>query len=115
MLRNGKNIYPQELEFTLSRLPFVEECFVYGKPTNNNDLIIAAKIVYVEDTVKELYSDLSKEQYEQKMWEEVKKANQTLPIYAHITELCVTTEPLIKTTTQKVKRNEEIKKVLETK
>lgn len=112
VLKNGKNIYPQELEFALSKLPFVEEIFVYGKPTKNHDLTIAAQIVYKEENMKELYPDLTPENYFSFMWEEVKKVNQTLSDFKHIKEISITTEPLIKTTTQKVKRADELKKIL---
>lgn len=96
----------------MSKLPFVEEIFVYGKPTKNHDLTIAAQIVYKEENMKELYPDLTPENYFSFMWEEVKKVNQTLSDFKHIKEISITTEPLIKTTTQKVKRADELKKIL---
>ena len=46
------------------------------------------------------------------MWQEVKKVNKTMPSYKYIKEIIVTNEELIKTTTQKIKRFEEIKTVL---
>ena len=46
------------------------------------------------------------------MWEHVKEINKTMPSYKYIREIIVTDQELIKTTTQKVKRHEEIKKVL---
>ena len=46
------------------------------------------------------------------IWEHVKKINKTMPAYKYIREIIVTDKELIKTTTQKVKRHEEIKKVL---
>lgn len=112
VLKNGKNIYPQELEFALSKLPFVEEVFVYGKPNKNKDLTICAKIVYKEETMKELYPDLKEQDYEPKIWEEVKKVNQTLSDFKHIKKITITTEPLIKTTTQKVRRAQELERTL---
>lgn len=112
VLKNGKNIYPQELEFALSKLPFVEEVFVYGKPNKNHDLTICAKIVYKDETMKELYPELKPKDYQHMMWEQVKKVNQTLSDFKHIKEITITTEPLIKTTTQKVKRAKELERTL---
>ena len=43
--------------------------------------------------------------------EELKNINKTLPIYKYIREFTLTLEPLIKTTTQKIKRHEEMKKI----
>ena len=40
---------------------------------------------------------------------ELKNINKTLPIYKYIREFTLTTEPLIKTTTQKIKRHEEMR------
>ena len=112
VLKNGKNIYPQEMEFLISKLPFVAENMVYGKPNNDKDYVISAKIVYNEDAMKELYSDKEEKDYENIIWQEIKdKINTQLPEYKHIKEIQVTKEPLIKTTTQKVKRAEEFKKI----
>ncbi len=112
VLKNGKNIYPEELEILISRLPFVSENMVYGKPTDDNDLIISAKIVYNPDYMKETYPNNTKEDYYNIIWNEIKEINKLMPAYKHIRNLIITDEPMIKTTTQKIKRNEEIKKIL---
>ncbi len=112
VLKNGKNIYPQELEFLIGKLPFVQECIVYGKPTDNNDLLLSAKIVYNDDAMKELYPEKNADEYQDIVWQEIKKLNLNVPNYKHIKDIQITTEPLIKTTTQKVKRADELKKIL---
>ena len=112
VLKNGKNIYPQELEMLLSTLPYVAEVMVYGKPTKDGDLKICAKIVYQEDILKQHFGDVSKEEYYSLIWNDVKKLNKTMPPYKYIREILVTDEPMIKTTTQKIKRHEELKKLL---
>ena len=112
VLKNGKNIYPQEIEFLISKLPFVAENIVYGKPDKDKDYIISAKIVYSEEAMKELYPDKNENEYKDIIWKEIKeKINTQMPEYKHIKEIQVTDEPLIKTTTQKVKRAEEFKKI----
>ncbi len=60
---------------------------------------------------KKYYGEKTEEQYKQIIWEEIKKINQTLPIYKHIKKIEITTKPFAKTTTQKVKRFEELKTV----
>lgn len=110
VLKNGKNIYPQELEFLISKLPFVEENMVYGKPVKKNDYIICAKIVYNYDVMKEMYPQVKEEEYKEIIWKEIKNnINMNIPDYKHIKEIIVTKEPMIKTTTQKIKRAEELK------
>ena len=112
VLKNGKNIYPEELEILINQLPFVEESFVFGQKQEDDDYKLYAEIVYSEKTMQELYPNLKVEEYEDFIWKEVKeKVNHTMPAYKAIRKVLITTEPLIKTTTQKVKRHEELKKV----
>ena len=112
VLKNGKNIFPEELEILINRLPFVTENIVYGKPDKDNDLTLCVKIVYNKDALLYQYGEKSTDEYHKLVWEEIKKINKTMPAYKYIRELIITDEPLIKTTTQKVKRHEEIKKIL---
>ena len=108
VLKNGKNIYPEELETLINTLPYVEESMVFGYP-KGDDLIISAKIVYN----KEYFKNISKEDIEERVWKDVKNINQDLTIFKHIKKIIVTDEPMIKTTTAKVKRFEEIKNILQ--
>lgn len=110
VLRNGKNVYPQELEFLISRLPYVAECMVFARNESNTDTAIVAKIVYNKEVMEKDYPDTKKEDYEKMIWKDVKEINKTLPTFKHIKKVIVTDEPMIKTTTQKVKRNEEIRR-----
>lgn len=115
VLKNGKKVFPDELETLVSKIPGVEEVFVYGKPSDEdvNDLMVAVKIVYNEKSVKAEYGDISKEELREAMWTKVKEVNKTLPKYKYIKDMILTDVPLIKTTTNKVKRNEELKLILE--
>ena len=111
VLKNGKNIFPEELEILINSLPYVAESMVYGKPAKDNDLMICSKIVYNPEMMKELYPDDTN--YKDIIWKDVKeKINHSMPAYKAIREIIVTEEPLIKTTTQKIKRHEELKKIL---
>lgn len=112
VLKNGKNIYPEEIEILISRLPFVAENMVYGKPTADNDLDISVKIVYNSDFMKETYPNKNEKDYYDIIWNEIKEINKSMPAYKHIRNLIITDEPMIKTTTQKIKRSEELKKIL---
>lgn len=115
VLKNGKNIYPEELELLINKLPYVEESMVFGKPdSKNDDLTLWAKIVYNKDTMKEKYPAKKKEDYPAIIWQDIRNTiNKSMPAYKYIREIIVTEEPLIKTTTQKIKRHEEMKKILE--
>ncbi len=112
VLKNGKNIYPEELETLINKIEGIKESFVYGKPEPDGDYKICAKIVYDVDIAKEYYKVSNEEELKEAIWQEVKKVNKTMPAYKYIREIIITNEELIKTTTQKVKRFEEIKTVL---
>ncbi len=112
VLKNGKNIYPEELETLINKIEGIKESFVYGKPDGEGDYKICAKIVYDKELVEEIYHTSKKEELKELIWQEVKKVNKTMPAYKYIREISVTEDDLIKTTTQKIKRFEEIKTVL---
>ncbi len=112
VLKNGKNIYPEELEALVNKIEGVKESFVYGKPEEDGDFKICAKIVYDKDIVKEIYNIEDEKQIKEAIWNEVKKINKQMPAYKYIRDIIVTDKELIKTTTQKIKRHEEIKTVM---
>ncbi len=112
VLKNGKNIFPEELETLVGRLPYVEESMVFGLP-KGDDLLVSVKIVYNKEYIDENFKDISKEDLHEMIWKDIKNINLDLSTYKHIKYLIVTDEPMIKTTTAKIKRFEEIKKILE--
>ncbi len=114
VLKNGKKVFPDELETLINRLDEVSECIVYGMPDNKdkNDIKLSVKVVYDTEVVKKKYPDLSQEELEDVIWQKIKEINKTFPPYKYIKNMILTEEELIKTTTKKVKRNEEIKKLL---
>lgn len=111
VLNNGKNVYPQELEFLINKISYVEESIVFSRDRSKTDTMLCAKIVYNSELIKEYLGEKTEEKYKQEMWEKIKEINSTLPIYKHIKEINITSEPLDKTTTQKIKRYQEIKKM----
>lgn len=114
VLKNGKKVFPEELETLVNRLELVEECMVYGMPDekDKNDVKLSIKIVYNKEIVKEKYSDKTEEELYKIIWNEIKEINKTLPRYKYIKGMILTDEELIKTTTKKVKRQEEMKKIM---
>ena len=110
VLKNGKNIYPEELEILINDLPYIEESMVFGMP-KEDDLVVSAKIVYNKEFKEK--NNYTQEELKEKIWQDIKEINKELPTYQHIKNIIVTDEPMIKTTTAKVKRYEEIKKIIE--
>lgn len=104
VLHNGKKIFPEELEALLNKLDLVSESMIYE--TNDR---ICAKIVYSKDNPA--VNGMSEDDIRTAIDKEIKIINKDLPIYKYIREFRLTNEPLIKTTTQKIKRHEEMKKM----
>lgn len=115
VLKNGKNVYPEELEILISNLPYVEENMVFGQPRHNDgnqkDLALCAKIVYKPDYMKDTYGVTDPAEIERIIKKDIDAINEELPVYKHMLRIIVTDEPMIKTTTGKVKRYEEVKKL----
>ncbi len=112
VLKNGKNVFPEEIEVLINRLDFVNESIVYGAPNKDGDVEIRAKIVYNKDQLIEKVGILQDEELESMFWEKIKEINKTMPTYKYIRKIILSEEPLIKTTTNKVKRYEEIAKIM---
>lgn len=114
VLKNGKKVFPEELETLINRLDLVEECIVYGMPDekDKNDLKLSVKIVYNKEVAKEKYPNATEDELRKIIWEKIKEINKTFPPYKYIKNMILTDEELIKTTTKKVKRQEEIKRIL---
>ena len=110
VLKYGKNVYPEELEVLVNNLPYVAESMVYGEE-KGDDLMVSVKIVYDKEYVKSKYPDKSEEEFRDIVWQDIKQINTKLPKYKYMKKLILTDEPMVKTTTQKVKRNIELNKI----
>lgn len=114
VLKNGKKVFPEELEILINQLEEVEESFVYGMPSKDdpNHVKLSVKVVYDQEVVKEKYPNKNELGLQEIIWKKIKEINQTLPQYKYIKGLIITQKPLIKTTTNKTKRQEEMKRIL---
>ena len=111
VLKNGKNIFPEELETLVNNLPYVAESMVFGYP-KDDDLVVSVEIQYNKDYVEKEMNNISFDKLHDIVWNDIKKINTTLPTYKYIKKLFLTDEEMIKTTTAKVKRFKEIEKIL---
>jgi len=106
--RNGRNVFPEELEDHVNRIPFVLESVVYGRTENNGDESIAVMIVPDATAVYEFAEESGKavtpEFVQQLLDEEIRKLNRKLPVYKQIRTVQVKETEFEKTTTQKIKR-----------
>lgn len=104
--KNGKNVYPEELEFYLSEIPLVAESMVFERAGQvGDDNVIAATIVVDEEYIKDHYaSDPEDSVLEAELWEEVDKINERNPLFKQIKVIQVRRKPLIKNSSNKVVR-----------
>ena len=114
VLKNGKNVYPEEIENIIEALPYVKENIVYGEPrregADDKDHVLVAKIVYDEEAMKDVHGAVDEEAVRAVVERDIDKINNDMPKYKHIHRFIVQKEEMIKTTTGKVKRYEESKK-----
>ena len=104
-MSNGKKVFPEEIEALINKIDVVAESMVYEK-----DDRICAKIVYSKDNMAA--NNLSTiDDVHLAVEEGIKLINKDLPVYKYIRDFSLTDIPLIKTTTQKIKRHEEMKKI----
>ena len=111
--QNGKNIYPEELELGLNKLDEIKECMVYGKEDEklNKGLIVSVKVIPDLDEIEKIYGkDLSDEKIYDIVWNKIKEFNKTVVPYKAIKNLEIKKDEFVKTTTLKIKRQEELKK-----
>ena len=106
VLKNGKNIYPEEMEGLVNKIEGVKESFIFGKQqTDDKDNIkIHVKIVFDKDIMKEAYKVEREEEVYRVLAEKIKEVNSVMPKYKAIRGIIISEEPLIKTTTGKIKR-----------
>lgn len=111
VLKNGKNVYPEEIESLLEKSELIKECMVFGMPARDGDVTLSVEVCYDKDYIKKQFGEISEEEIREKIWNWVKEVNTTMPKYKYVKKLILTDEELVKTTTLKIKRNVEIEKI----
>ena len=105
--KNGKNIYPEEIETLLSKSRFIKECIVYGKDDPvYGDIVVSATIVPEAEAIQAQFEGrqpTSEEVYEL-IRKEVKEVNKSLVIYKYVKDFTLREQEFAKTTTKKIKR-----------
>lgn len=114
VLKNGKKVFPEELEELVNKIELVKESMVFGlpDPKDNTDIKLSVKVVYDKELVDEKYENLSLDEIKEIIWKQIKEINKTFPKYKYIKNIILTDQELIKTTTKKIKRNKELERIL---
>ena len=102
--KNGKNVFPEEIETMLCMSDYVEECLVSGEE-ENDDVIITVTIFPCMEEVKKLLGDNPDDDAVQQLMEdEVAKVNKNLVNYKHIKRVVLRDTEFDKTTSKKIRR-----------
>jgi len=106
--KNGKNIYPEEVEYYLNNHPFVSESIVFGSDNTDEveDTTVQAKIFPDLDAITDKFKNKtpSKEEIFKAVSDAVKEVNKKLPKYKNIRRFDIRDIEFVKTTTNKIKR-----------
>lgn len=104
---NGKNVFPEEIEYYLSNVPYIAESMVWGDEGDdgsNDTSIVATVTLDSEEIIDALGEEYSEEEVRALVWEAVDEINAELPYYKKIKKLKIRTEDFEKTTGKKIKR-----------
>ncbi len=101
VLSNGKNIYPEEIENYILKIPYIAEGIVKAvKNENGQEVSLCAEVFLNKEKLEELHIENPEEQLKI----DISKETKELPVYKRITKIEIRDEEFVKTTTKKIKR-----------
>ena len=108
---NGKNIYPEELEYHLCKSNFVASAMVEGKEDSKGELQVHAQIFPDKTEIKEyLDKEPSGDEINAIIKEVIAKVNDAVPGFKRIKSYFIRDKEFVMTTTAKIKRSENASK-----
>lgn len=109
VLKNGKKVFPEELEFLLNKQPCVKESFVWGETLDGGEVEVCAKIVLDPENMP---CDLYDNQAIRNILDQaIREINKQVPAYKAIRYYVYGYKELVKTTTLKIKRYVETNRI----
>ncbi|HPO04822.1 MAG TPA: AMP-binding protein, partial [Bacillota bacterium] len=104
--KNGKNVFPEEIEYYLGRIPYVSESLVWGKDSEDGeDTLIFANIKIDEEAVGEALGEgYTDDKVLELLWQEIDVVNEGLPYFKRIKKIDIRKTEFEKTTGKKIKR-----------
>ena len=110
VLKNGKKVFPEELEQGITRMPYVKEALVFGETVDDDEVIVSAKVVFDKEAMEK--DGVAEETIPESLQSLIRESNAKLPSYKAVRQWVYGFEPMEKTTTLKIKRMDEVKKLL---
>ena len=104
--KNGKNVFPEEIEYLLSQSPYVAESVVSGVHNEAKDDVVITATIFpnFEEVGKKLGEDAPDDKVEALLKEISEEVNEKLPNYKRIKKVVLRKEEFEKNTSKKIKR-----------
>lgn len=105
--KNGKNVYPEEIETLLDKSPYIKESIVYGeKDKKSGDIVVSAMVVPDMDKISAGFKDvkINTDKIRELIGGEIKAVNKKLVQYKYIRNFKIKETEFAKTSTRKIKR-----------
>lgn len=100
VLNNGKNVFPEEIEAYVARVPYVQEVVVRGIKEDGREVGLQAEVFLNQDMVK----SMGIEDVHEALKKDISNVTKELPVYKKITDIKIRENEFVKTTTNKIKR-----------
>jgi long-chain acyl-CoA synthetase len=129
VLQNGKNVYPEEVEYRLLKSPFIEEAVVSGAESEAAlreragagrgaassqapgvaekrfaSVVVQAEIYPDAEAIRRAFGDTAADDIRKIVGREVDKANETMPPHERVRRVVLRDVPFDKTTMKKIRR-----------
>ena len=106
--KNGKNVYPEEIEYQLNLIDYVQESFVFEdaktKGNEGDTMIVASIKIDPEEMAEVLGDNYTDEDVKKELWKEVDKINDKAPGYRQIRKIILRKSDFIHNTSSKLMR-----------
>lgn len=102
--KNGKNIFPEEVEYYLMKSPYIAEVIVTGEEPDEGDLIVVAHIVPDREELSEKFGDVSDEELQKIFKKIIRDTNDMMTSYKRVKKFVIRKDEFEKTSTRKIKR-----------
>ncbi|MDD2483905.1 MAG: AMP-binding protein [Eubacteriales bacterium] len=102
--KNGKNIFPEEVELYLLRNDWIKECVVFGMSEDDDDLLVCAEIFPDYDAIMEATGIIGADRIREMIKKAVDEANANMPGYKRVRRFTIRETEFDKTASRKIKR-----------
>lgn len=103
--KNGKNVFPEEIELYLNKSEFIKEVVVWGLDESDGDTVICADIVPDHEAIEQVFGKISNDEIRKVLKRVVDETNELMVSYKRVKRFNLRETEFEKTTTKKIKRH----------